>query len=108
MKPETHIFFIERTIEVETKIRIEKEDNLYFAYVYDELGGSTRKLNCWLEYENLYTEECYTEKEYDCVIETFCSYIKENGIKYARKCDKCNNGMNEGYIIGNGEYYCTD
>lgn len=32
-----------------------------------------------------------------------------NGTKYARKCTKCNGGMNSGYVIGNGdEYYCSD
>ena len=28
---------------------------------------------------------------------------------YARYCDKCKKGMNEGYVIGGGtEYYCSD
>ena len=39
-----------------------------------------------------------------------CEVIKEEvkGDKYARKCDCCGNGMNEGYVIGGGgEYYCT-
>ena len=30
------------------------------------------------------------------------------GTKYARKCDCCESGMNEGYVIGDGErYYCS-
>lgn len=29
-------------------------------------------------------------------------------MKYARKCDVCNSGMNSGYIINEGEYYCSD
>jgi hypothetical protein len=40
-----------------------------------------------------------------------CEVIEEvvKGDKYARKCDKCGQGMNEGYFIGGGvEYYCTD
>jgi hypothetical protein len=54
------------------------------------------------------TEENPTESEYDAIIETFCSYIKENSIRYARICDKCGNGMNEGYVVNGGEeYYCT-
>lgn len=28
---------------------------------------------------------------------------------YARKCDVCSRGMNEGYVVNNGdEYYCSD
>jgi hypothetical protein len=31
------------------------------------------------------------------------------GITYARQCDECRKGMNDGYVICNGEgYYCTD
>jgi hypothetical protein len=31
------------------------------------------------------------------------------GEKYARKCSKCGKGMNEGFIIGNGdEYFCGE
>ena len=30
-------------------------------------------------------------------------------IQFARKCDCCNQGMNEGYLIWGGEeYYCTE
>jgi len=29
--------------------------------------------------------------------------------KYARECDECGKGMNEGYLIDNGyKYYCSD
>ena len=28
--------------------------------------------------------------------------------KYARTCDECGKGMNEGYYIECGEYYCSD
>lgn len=32
-----------------------------------------------------------------------------NGIRYARKCDECGKGMNEGYVIDGGcEHYCSD
>jgi len=107
MEQETQIFYIERTIDVEIKITIKKEDDLYFAYVYDELGQNTRRLRCWLEDENLYTEECYTDQEYDCVIECFMEFIVANGTKYARKCTCCGKGMNEGYIADD-EYFCSD
>ena len=30
-------------------------------------------------------------------------------LKFARKCDECSKGMNEGYIIENGmQHYCSD
>ena len=29
-------------------------------------------------------------------------------MKYARKCDVCNSGMNSGYLIYETEYYCSD
>jgi hypothetical protein len=33
--------------------------------------------------------------------------VKE--IRYARKCDECGEGMNEGYVIEGGcEHYCSD
>lgn len=32
-----------------------------------------------------------------------------NGIRYARKCNECGEGMNEGYVINGGcEHYCSD
>ena len=32
-----------------------------------------------------------------------------NGIRYARKCSECGEGMNEGYVINGGcEHYCSD
>ena len=32
-----------------------------------------------------------------------------NGIRYARQCTECRNGMNEGFVIEGGmEYYCSD
>lgn len=49
--------------------------------------------------DSIYTEEMQQ-----------CEVIKEEikGDKYARKCDCCGKGMNEGYVIGGGcEYYCT-
>ncbi len=30
-------------------------------------------------------------------------------LKYARKCDECEQGMNEGFVVNGGEeYYCSD
>jgi hypothetical protein len=30
-------------------------------------------------------------------------------LKFARKCDACGKGMNEGYVVDDGcEYFCTD
>ena len=30
-------------------------------------------------------------------------------MKYARQCSHCGEGMNEGYVIGDGEeYYCSE
>lgn len=48
-----------------------------------------------------YCQRCFTHKEYcDC---------KPTGIVYARQCDECKKGMNEGYCIADGaEYYCSD
>jgi hypothetical protein len=108
MQTETHIFFIERTIEVEIKIIINKEQEKYFAYVFDDMSQEALKSECWIEDDGqLMTEPVSSDEEYDCVIEAFCSYIKENGVKYARKCTCCGKGMNEGYFA-NYEYFCTD
>jgi hypothetical protein len=48
--------------------------------------------------DSIYTEEMVQ-----------CEVIEEvvKGDKYARKCDKCGQGMYEGYVAGN-EYYCSD
>ena len=29
-------------------------------------------------------------------------------IKYARKCSECGRGMNEGYVVGGDNYYCSE
>jgi late competence protein required for DNA uptake (superfamily II DNA/RNA helicase) len=50
--------------------------------------------------DNIYTEEMVQ-----------CEVIKEvvKGDRYARKCDKCGQGMNEGFCIYEGEeYYCSN
>jgi hypothetical protein len=28
--------------------------------------------------------------------------------QFARKCTKCNKGMNDGYLVNDVEYYCSD
>ena len=105
-------FTLERSYEVTTTIKIVQANGLYYAKVHrnlDDLWQEDDEYECWIDDpDNLMTEENPTEQEYDAIIETFCSYIKENGIKYARKCDKCGNGMNDGYVVwGGGEYYCS-
>lgn len=110
MKTETNVYYLERTIEVEYKIKIKKEKEKYFAYVYDELSQDTRKIECWIEDDyngSLDAEECNTEAEWDAIIDSFKAYIEANGVKYARMCDKCGKGMNDGYFA-NDEYYCSD
>jgi hypothetical protein len=103
-------FTITQSCETILNIEIVKEEGKYIAKVKrDYFITDEDDYECWIEDDGqLMTEPVSSDEEYDAIIETFCSYIKENGIKYARKCDKCNSGMNEGYIIGNGEYYCTD
>lgn len=32
----------------------------------------------------------------------------KEGDKFARQCSHCGNGMNEGYIIGEFEYFCNE
>ena len=46
----------------------------------------------------------YLHKKYNIPLEKL-----EEPIKFARKCDICGCGMNEGYVINGGdEYYCSD
>lgn len=34
---------------------------------------------------------------------------KLTNLKYARKCDECEQGMNEGFVVNSGdEYYCSE
>jgi len=105
-------FTLEKTYDVTTTIKIVKNNDKYYAKVhrnFDDLWQEDDEYECWIDQpSNLMTEENPTEKEYDAIIETFCSYIKANGVKYARCCDKCSNVMNDGYVVNGGcEYYCT-
>lgn len=105
----------ERTYEVFTTIEIVKSVNgKYYAEVSrtidaDNIWAENDEYECWVdEPNNIMTEENPTEEEYDAIIETFREYIIANGVNYARVCDKCGCGMNEGYVIEGGvEYYCT-
>tara|TARA_R110000822_G_scaffold14551_3_gene51064 strand:+ start:1249 stop:1719 length:471 start_codon:yes stop_codon:yes gene_type:complete len=103
-------FTIKQTCETILNIEIVKQNDKYFAKVKrDYFITDEDEYECWIEDDGqLMTEPVSSDEEYDAIIETFCSYIKENGISYARICDKCCNGMNEGYIVGGGdEYYCS-
>ena len=105
----TNTYWLPREIEVKTNITIVKKDTMYYAVIEQE-GYSTKEVFCFIdEFGGTDADECRTDDEYNAVTETFQNYIIANGIKYARKCDKCKNGMNSGYLIGNGdEYYCSD
>ena len=107
-------FTLERTYNLTTTIQIVKRTNgKYYAEIVrnvDDIWNENDEYECWIdEPSNPMTEENLTEAEYDAIIETFCSYIKANGVNFARQCSECKKGMNSGYIIGNGdEYYCSD
>jgi hypothetical protein len=108
----TKQFTLERTYDAYITIEIVERNKRYYAVVdrnLDDLWQEDDEYECWIdEPNNLMTEENSTEEEYDAIIQTFRSYIEANGIKYARICDKCGNGMNEGYVVEGGEeYYCT-
>ena len=103
-------FTIKQTCETILNIEIVKQNDKYFAKVKrDYFITDEDEYECWIEDDGqLMTEPVSSDEEYDAIIETFCSYIKENSIRYARICDKCGNGMNEGYVVEGGqEYYCT-
>lgn len=103
---------LEKTFDVSTTIKIIERNGRYYAEVernFDDLWEETDEYECWIdEPDNIMTEENPTEQEYDAIIETFREYIIANGVKYARKCDKCGCGMNDGYVVNGGEeYYCS-
>jgi len=108
----TKQFTLERTYDAYITIEIVERNKRYYAVVdrnLDDLWQEDDEYECWIdEPNNLMTEENSTEEEYDAIIETFRAYIIANGVNYARICDKCGCGMNEGYVIEGGvEYYCT-
>ena len=108
----TKQFTLERTYDAYITIEIIERNGRYYAVVdrnLDYLWEEDDEYECWIDKpDNLMTEENRTEEEYDAIIETFRAYIIANGVNYARICDKCGCGMNEGYVIEGGvEYYCT-
>jgi hypothetical protein len=107
-------YTLERSYSVDTDIEILLNDNneIYANVTRDISGG------LWKEEESytididvngeIILEENQSEDEWDTIMEVFKEHIATNGVKYARKCDKCGKGMNEGYCIGGGEeYYCN-
>jgi hypothetical protein len=106
-------FTLPKTYDVNVTIEIIKENDSYVALVnrnFDELWKEQDRYDCWIENnEDFCTEPNNTEQEYDAIVDTFRDYVLINSIDtYARKCDKCNNGMNEGYVVyGGDEYYCS-
>ena len=103
--------------ELTETIQIVKRTNgKYYAEIVkniEDVWNENEEYECWIDEPskgifNLMTEENPNQEQYDAISETFCSYIKENGVKYARECTKCKCGMNEGFIVGGGdEYFCT-
>jgi len=82
------VFNFELLRTYSTMFEIEAETQEQAIQQFKELGNS------------IYTEEMKQ-----------CEVIEEvvKGDKYARKCDKCGQGMNEGFCIYEGEeYYCSD
>jgi hypothetical protein len=106
-------FTLERTYEVTATIQIVTRTNgKYYAEIVknlDDVWNENDEYECWIEDGQLMCEPANTEQEYDAIIETFREYVIANGVKYSRKCDKCGCGMNEGYVVYNGEeHYCSE
>ena len=105
---------LQRTYDIVATIQIVTRTNgKYYAEIVrnvDDLWNENEEYECWIEKDGqLMCEPVNTEEEYDTIIDVFREYIIEKGVKYARKCDKCGKGMNEGFCIYEGEeYYCDD
>jgi len=70
---------------------------------------ATSQQDAWNQFEALENEKYAVELEQCCVTEEkvdfdFSSDLPE-GEKFARKCDATGEPMNEGWCIGDGEYY---
>jgi hypothetical protein len=106
-------FTLQKTYDVNVTIEIIKENDSYIALVnrnFDDLWKEQDRYDCWIEDgDGLMTEPTHTEDEFDAIVETFREYIIANSTdKFARVCDKCGNGMNDGYVVyGGDEYYCS-
>ena len=105
----TQTYWLPKEIEVKTNITILKKGEYYYASIEAE-GYSTKEIECFIDkVGNTDADECSTDDEFNAVTETFQNYIIANGVKYARKCDKCGKGMNEGFVYEGGiNYYCTE
>lgn len=104
----TNTYWLPKEVEVETKITIVKKDTMYYAVIKQE-GYSTKEVFCFIdEFGGTDADECRTDDEHNAVTETFQNYIIANGVKYARKCDKCGKGMNDGFVSNGTEYYCSN
>ena len=108
-------FTLERTYSVDIEIEILiNDDGEFFAEVTrnvsEGLLNEDESFCIWIDEDgNIQTEENECEEEYDAIIDTFREYVIANGVKYSRKCDKCGCGMNEGYVVYNGEeHYCSE
>lgn len=81
--------------EYNKAIEYEKNSGNKYANRWDYFGREHRTPLDWYFLDKA---NAIIEKDYP-----------KNGTKYARKCTKCNKGMNSGYVLANGdEYYCSD
>jgi len=104
----TQTYWLPKEIEVKTNITILKKGEYYYASIEAE-GYSTKEIECFIDkVGNTDADECSTDDEFNAVTETFQNYIIANGVKYARKCDICGNGMNDGFLSNGTEYYCSN
>jgi hypothetical protein len=104
----TQTYWLPKEIEVKTNITILKKGEYYYASIEAE-GYGIKEVECFIDrFGQADADVCETDDQWNAVTETFQNYIIANGVTYARKCDKCGKGMNEGYCIQGGEeYYCT-
>jgi hypothetical protein len=104
----TSTFYLTKEIEVKTNITIVKKDSLYYA-VMEQEGYNTTEIVCFIDkFGQADADTCETDDQWNAVTETFQNYIIANGVKYARKCDKCGKGMNDGFVSNGTEYYCSN
>ena len=104
----TQTYWLPKEIEVKTNITILKKGEYYYASIEAE-GYGTKEVECFIDRAGgTDADSCDTDDEWNAVTETFQNYIIANGIKYARKCDKCNKGMNNGFVSNGIECYCSE
>jgi hypothetical protein len=76
-------FTLERTYDAFTTIEIMERNGFYYAKVTRTIDAENvwvenDECECWIDGNNLMTEENLTEEEYDAIIETFRAYIIKN------------------------------